>query len=562
MRRSKGKTSGRRGAESSTSFGGGGSSKKRAKPSLDLAWNATPSRRLRQETDEHIDSSDDDYDGHHPKKGKEPPSLDEESGDDDEQEEALETKRVRLAREYLQKLEGQSADSSSSDDASGSSSDEEAEDGDRLGRKLQKQRQKREGTFERILADKVARQIKSNLNVKADESSSSSCHVSYLRGHDLTPTCVALTAQGSKAVSGSKDHSVLLWDIENQSKITSILPHWKQSVDADKDRRTLGQVLSVACSDDDRYASVGKRDATVKIFDLRAKTNYNLVHTFQGHKGPVTCLTFRSQSLQLFSGSDDRCIRHYNLAEMLYLETLYGHQFGVTSIDCWRKERPISVGQDRTARAWKLELDTHLIFRGGSKMQAADCISLIKDDWFITGHQDGTLALWMTEKKKAVTTVETAHGTDEITGLGRNVTSVGCLPGSDLAASGSTDGHLRFWKVRTGRTLDERGLDELFAVPLPGYINAISFGPKAKFCVAAVGQEHRLGRWNRIAGAKNRLAVVKLYNDQGVVEGDELTTDERSVENDNDVLPGDESKDEQSSSSSENDNESSDSRDS
>ena len=64
--------------------------------------------------------------------------------------------------------------------------------------------------------------------------------------------------------------------------------------------------------------------------------------------------------------------------------------------------------------------------------------------------------------------------------------------------------------MSTGQTLEERGLEPLSHIPVYGYINDIDIGPKAKFCVAAIGQEPRLGRWNRIAKAKNRVAVVQL----------------------------------------------------
>jgi len=43
-----------------------------------------------------------------------------------------------------------------------------------------------------------------------------------------------------------------------------------------------------------------------------------------------------------------------------------------------------------------------------------------------------------------------------------------------------------------------------------GYINSIVMGPEGKFCVVAVGQEPRLGRWDRVARAKNRVAIIRL----------------------------------------------------
>ena len=64
----------------------------------------------------------------------------------------------------------------------------------------------------------------------------------------------------------------------------------------------------------------------------------------------------------------------------------------------------------------------------------------------------------------------------------------------------------------TGQTLDSRGLEPLNQVPIHGFINGIAVGPKARFCVIAAGQEHRLGRWNRVPRAKNRFGIVKLYN--------------------------------------------------
>jgi ribosomal RNA-processing protein 9 len=265
---------------------------------IDLGW--------KNDNDEHIDSDEEE-------EGYQAPSLDDE---DVEEEETLDAKKVRLARQYLRKIEA-----GDSDESSASESDEEDEvKHDRIGIKLQRERLKQEGTLERAVADKVDKSL--NQMRQSFESASvasqttvekeakewiSAGHVKLLRGHDLTPTCVGLQLSGDKAISGSKDHSVILWDVEQERKDITLCQTWKRQGDPDTSR-TQGEVLSVACSDDGRYAAVGRRDATVSIFDIRSGKN-NLVKTFTGHKGPITCLSFRSQSLQLFSGSDDRCIR-------------------------------------------------------------------------------------------------------------------------------------------------------------------------------------------------------------------------------------------------------------
>jgi ribosomal RNA-processing protein 9 len=441
------------------------------------------------------------------------PSIAESSSNEDE-EENIDAKKIRLARKYLEKL----------DKAKGISSEEESSDDDEsqdaISRKLQRERQRIAGTYEREYADKVQESINKFQKKIFDKRPTllepevaaktweDAGRLHLLKGHDLSPTCVALQFSGEKAISGSKDHSVILWDVAKQCKIVHLCPHWKKNNDTNPPSRSSGQILSVACSDDGRYAAVGRADATVSIFDIRAGKN-NIVKKFEGHKGPVTSLAFRTQSLQLFSASTDRCIRHYNLNEMLYLETLYGHQFEVMGIDCHRRERPVSVSRDRTARAWKLAEDSHLIYRGGARAFAADAVTVIKDDWFVTGHDDGNISLWVTEKKRAVGSIEQAHGSTN--GHNNAIVSIDAVKGSDVFASGSCDGYLRLWKVNTDRNPKERGISSLCAVPAYGFINGIAWERSSRFCVVALGQEHRLGRWGRIPKAKNRVAIIQIH---------------------------------------------------
>ena len=291
------------------------SSTKKKQKTVDLGWKG--------KDDEHIDSSDEGEDEeeqrqqNYSKKQKLQDNEDEAS-----EEEALDAKRIRLARQYLDKLEGGESDESSSDDQDSDEDDNDI-DHDRIGMKLQRERLKREGALERAVADKVVSSIHSmrqslpsakkgtdtsNMEAVSKEWVDAG-YIKLFRGHDLTPTCVALQSDGKTAISGSKDHSVLLWDIETEKRSFTLCPDWKRRTDDESPvERTKGEVLSVACSDDGKYAAVGRRDSTVSIFDIRAGRN-NLVKTFTGHKGAVTCLTFRTQSLQLFSGSDDRCIR-------------------------------------------------------------------------------------------------------------------------------------------------------------------------------------------------------------------------------------------------------------
>lgn len=51
--------------------------------------------------------------------------------------------------------------------------------------------------------------------------------VRHMRGHKLAPTCVVLSPDDSTAFSGSKDNSIMRWDVETGKRIT-MLPYWRK----------------------------------------------------------------------------------------------------------------------------------------------------------------------------------------------------------------------------------------------------------------------------------------------------------------------------------------------
>ena len=466
--------------------------------------------------DEDIESEEDDY------------AIQEEDSVDEEEEETVEAKKLRMAREYLSKVQ--------EEEESGEDSEEESDDEemDKVGKRIARDRLRKSGLLQSRIAESVlsgVESMKADVEKKLGEADSGlsaekyakawldSKNISYHRGHDLTPTCVTLSQDGRMAFSGAKDGSVIQWDVEAGKKTSYVLPIIKNGdIYADEttmNNRNEREVLAVASSYDDRYLAIGGRDNCVRIFDIRTlgKSGSKPISKMEGHKKPVTSLSFRNRTLDLYSGSEDRCIRRYDLNAMTYVETLYGHQSPVVAIDCANKNRPVSVARDRTVRVWKVEEDSHLVFRPGGDVGSAECISAIQDGWFVTGHDDGRLSLWREEKKRPVgQVIVAAHGYEGVTGgVPRGVMCCNALGMSDVLATGSNDGYLRLWKVSTEER--EAGIEALDKIPVHGHINSIAMGPGGKFCVGAVGQEPRLGRWDRVPRAKNRFAIIKLGGD-------------------------------------------------
>jgi ribosomal RNA-processing protein 9 len=305
----------------------------------------------------------------------------------------------------------------------------------------------------------------------------------------------------------------------------------------------------------------------------------------------------------LYSSSDDRTVKVYNIDELAYVETLFGHQDKITYLDSFgSKERCLSTGgRDRTVRLWKIVEESQLVFRASSgrartadtrektwlssdETGSLDCVSFINDDTWVTGSDGGTLAVWTIMRKKPIHTFPNAHGRvctftvdDDETALksenvvevtpvedeqvmyagnifqsGKNIhldwenvdsvtqyleeknpkdlvskanwiSALRCFPFSDLVASGSCDGYIRLWKLKTKQKtsgFDENDdteemttpskFEQIAKIPLCGWINSLAFSKSGRYLVAGVGREPKDGRWMTIKNAKNGIAIIDL----------------------------------------------------
>lgn len=334
-------------------------------------------------------------------------------------------------------------------------------------------------------------------------------------------------------------------------------------------KRHTGQILAVAASSDGKFVVTGGEDKKLIVYEA---DTLQPIKVLTHHRDAITGLAFRRGTNQLYSSSRDRTVKVWSLDELAYMETLFGHQDHVVDIDALAQERCVSVGaRDRTARLWKVMEESQLVFRGGGTDKknvpagvdprsllhegSMDRIAMIDDDLFVTGSDNGAISLWSVTKKKPVYIKPLAHGLDPaIDRLAasaavnpdpkkdvpaptpRWITALKTIPYSDIILSGSWDGHVRVWKL----TEDKKKIEQIGVLgdfaddydnvsvedgpntngtaeshsPIPGLINDIAVferGDRGKdgLCVvAAVGQEHRFGRWKVFKGGVRNGGVV------------------------------------------------------
>jgi ribosomal RNA-processing protein 9 len=405
--------------------------------------------------------------------------------------ETADEKRLRLAEEFLQSFQakGEKVDDRHDDD------DDEIVNEGVGGAEAQRLR----GEM-RALAGRARWKVADRFAELSEEAAAATVPPPRrCRGHANTPTCLALSADDAMVVSGGKDCSVARWDVESGA----LLNRAKGSragvyrSDGKTPSGHRGAVLATAISSDSRYYASGGVDRFVHVWDARTD---ELVHSFAGHRDTVSALAFRHGSADLYSGSHDRTVKAWNVADMAYVDTLYGHQSEINAIDALHRPRAITAGADNTVRVWRVIQESQLVFRGHSA--SIDAVRFLNENAFFSGSQDGSVALWNSSKKKPVAVVQHAHRVPGTSGGW--VSAVATLVNSDLAASGSHTGQIKLWQCKTST------LRNVYNIDAPGVINGLAIAKRARFIAAAIGREHRLGRWFNVRGVRDHLVFYTL----------------------------------------------------
>lgn len=435
--------------------------------------NKAAKAKVRKPDDEEIDSEGSDIEGR--------PDAGYESEEDNE---TAEEKRLRLARVYLSEVENELKERG-----------EEVEAGiqDRLKEDVEADRGKSRKEF----ASRLESIPSESVRYHGDKQ------------HKLAVTCVVISPDSRLVFSASKDAGIVVWELATGRKVTK-LPGGRRGQQSYHPGH-CSTVLALAVSSDGEYLASGDMDKLVHVWSIQGDT-LTKVHTFKGHRDAVSGLTFRRGTHTLYSSSWDRSIKIWSVDEKAYVETLFGHQDKICGIDAGGRERCVTAGgRDGTARVWKIVEESQLVFNG--PQSSIDCVALLNEEHWVTGGEDGHLAVWGIHKKKPLVVVQNSHGVDPSNGEPNWVSAVATKHNTDTVITGSRDGVVRVWQVGEGfRTLNQVGT----GIKVAGTVNSLAISSCGNWLVAGVGQEHKLGRWWRDKLAKNKVVIIPLPSPQSV----------------------------------------------
>jgi WD40 repeat protein len=137
-------------------------------------------------------------------------------------------------------------------------------------------------------------------------------------GHPNFVDAVAFNSTGTQLATGCHDGTVRIWDIAKGQQIKQIDAHTKPMP---------SPVYCVAWSADGKQVVSGSLDHTMKLWDaasgnlVREFKAYKVKEFEKGHQDAVFCLAFSPDGKTIASGSSDRSIKIWNVADGSVLRT-------------------------------------------------------------------------------------------------------------------------------------------------------------------------------------------------------------------------------------------------
>jgi hypothetical protein len=261
---------------------------------------------------------------------------------------------------------------------------------------------------------------------------------------------VAMSPNGTFALSGSADGSIGLWELDQRTLVGFV-------------RQQGGPVYAVAFSHDGLSCASGGTDMTVRVVDGNSGDQR---FGFSGHTDAVLSVAFSPADGLLASGSADARIRLWDLSAGAQAKCLEGHTGAVTSVVFSRDGgRLLSAGLDGTVRIWDVVEGKETALLAVNKPAYAAVFT--PDGRRVLVAADNGLSLWDAGN------LELVHA---FTGHAGAVHGVAVAADGERILSAGADGTVRLWAAAGEELACIRGHR--------GPVRGVAFAPDARSAIS------------------------------------------------------------------------------
>jgi WD40 repeat protein len=248
-------------------------------------------------------------------------------------------------------------------------------------------------------------------------------------GHEGRVLAVAVTPDARRAVSGSDDKTLRIWDLDSGQILRTLQGH-------------SGSVNALAITPDGGRAVSASSDRTLRLWDLG---DGEIIRTLEGHTDSVLAVALTPDGLRAVSASDDRTLRLWDLESGQTIRILLCYPDWVSAVVVTTDGRRAVAGS-RDGKLCLWDLDKGLVLRNlEGHINRVSAVAVTPDGrHVVSGSDDNTLRFWELDGGQTPCT---------LSGHREWIKAVAVTPDGLRAMSASGDTTLRLWELESGRTL-------------------------------------------------------------------------------------------------------------
>ncbi|MGO8926273.1 MAG: TIR domain-containing protein [Limisphaerales bacterium] len=244
----------------------------------------------------------------------------------------------------------------------------------------------------------------------------------------------AFSSDGKRVVTGARDNTVRLWNLEPLRCIRVLEGH-------SRGKREYGQgVWRVALSPDQRQVLSGGCDGTVRLWDADGG---QCLHVLKDHTDAIQSVEWGADGRRAISGSNDGSVRIWEVETGNCLKVLRQSD-SVRATWSGNQRHALLFGKTRTISLWDADEGRRLRVFEGHQNDVWLAAWSMDGRWALSASEDRTFRLWEVHTGRCLRIFEGHTG---------QILSLACSPNRLLAISGSTDDTVRLWDMESGRCL-------------------------------------------------------------------------------------------------------------
>lgn len=245
-----------------------------------------------------------------------------------------------------------------------------------------------------------------------------------LQGHTKSVVSIAISRDGSTAISASTDGSLRLWDISTGACMATLSGH-------------SGGVICLQVAEDDSVLS-GSWDHSIRLWNMQSG---QCLQEFQGHSAPIGVLRLAGRT-RFISGAFDGTVRLWDMTHEECEAELHGPTKAISDIVLVGDATLVAASEDGCIHLWdvkKLSFMNRLCPQSGALARLAS----VSASEVLVSCEDGTIQLWDLRSGTCLRRFQGHEGP---------VTGLRLLP-PDRFVSWSFDSTLLVWSLATGECL-------------------------------------------------------------------------------------------------------------